>query len=134
MSGFENSKILIVDDNDTNCKILKAQLEQWKLTPTVAQSGEQALYILSENIDFSLVISDMQMPHMDGIELATLIHKRYPGLSVMLLSSISNVYHKDNPGLFCSILTKPAKQHILAKHIIEELCMNDYNPIFQKIN
>jgi CheY-like chemotaxis protein len=121
MHGFENSKILIVDDNDTNCKILKAQLEHWKLAPVIAKSGEEALDILSQNNAFNLVITDMQMPVMDGVELATLIRGQYPEIPIMLLSSISYIYHKDNPGLFCSILTKPAKQHILAKHILKEL-------------
>jgi signal transduction histidine kinase/ligand-binding sensor domain-containing protein/CheY-like chemotaxis protein len=121
MSGFAGNKILVVDDNHTNCLILKSQLEQWKLNPVIANSGEEALHILSLNHDFNLVISDMQMPFMDGAELAALIAKQSPGLPVMLLSSISNIYHKDNPGLFCSILTKPVKQHILAKHLTEEL-------------
>ena len=121
MDGFENSKILIVDDNDTNCRILKGQLEQWKLSPVVANSGEQALNILLQNSDFKLVITDMQMPFMDGIELAMLIRSKYPELPIMLLSSISYIFHKDNPGLFCSILTKPAKQNNLYKHIVKEL-------------
>ncbi|MCR8561318.1 response regulator [Mucilaginibacter sp. BJC16-A38] len=121
MNGFENSKILIVDDNDTNCRILKTQLEQWKLNPVIAHCGEEALHLLAQNDDLSLVITDMQMPFMDGVELATLIRKQSPRLPIMLLSSIGYIYHKDNPGLFCSILTKPAKQHILARYIIEEL-------------
>jgi len=121
MEGFENSEILIVDDNNTNCRILKGQLEQWQLRPVVANSGEQALDILSQQHDFKLVITDMQMPLMDGIELATLIRAKYRDLPIMLLSSISYIFHKDNPGLFCSILTKPAKQHNLYKHIIKEL-------------
>jgi len=121
MKEVENSKVLVVDDNATNCSILKAQLEQWKLKPVIANSGKQALYILSENNDFDLVITDMLMPFMDGIELSTLIRNQYPGLPIMLLSSVSQIYHKDNPGLFCSILTKPVKQHILSKYVAEEL-------------
>lgn len=61
------------------------------------------------------------MPFMDGIELANLIRAKYPDLPIMLLSSISYIFHKDNPGLFCAILTKPAKQNNLYKHIIKEL-------------
>jgi signal transduction histidine kinase/ligand-binding sensor domain-containing protein/DNA-binding response OmpR family regulator len=121
MNGFESSKILIIDDNDTNCRILNGQLERWKLKPVIAQSGKQALKILAQEDGFSLVITDMQMPEMDGVELAIAIRKEYPGLSIMLLSSASHIYHKANPGLFCSILTKPAKQHVLFKQIIKEL-------------
>jgi signal transduction histidine kinase/ligand-binding sensor domain-containing protein/DNA-binding response OmpR family regulator len=121
MNGFEKTEILIVDDNDTNCSILKGQLEQWKLSPVVANSGEQAVNILSHQHNFKLIITDMQMPFMDGIELATLIRAKYPDLPIMLLSSISYIFHKDNPGLFCSILTKPVKQNNLYQHIIKEL-------------
>jgi signal transduction histidine kinase/ligand-binding sensor domain-containing protein/DNA-binding response OmpR family regulator len=121
MNGFANFKILAVDDNDTNCRILKGQLEQWKLNPVIAKSGEQALKALTEANDFKLVITDMQMPSMDGIQLATIIRSEYPELPIMLLSSVNYILHKDHPTLFCSILTKPAKQHILFKHIVKEL-------------
>ncbi|TFF40671.1 hybrid sensor histidine kinase/response regulator [Mucilaginibacter psychrotolerans] len=121
MSGFENSKILIVDDNATNSKILKGQLEHWQLSPVVVNSGEEALSLLAQHNDFKLVITDMQMPSMDGIELATLIRHQYPALPIMLLSSIGYILHKDNPGLFCAILTKPAKQRNLYTHILKEL-------------
>lgn len=121
MDGLENSKILIVDDNETNWGILKGQLEDWKLIPYVASSGKQALEILAQNINFSLVITDMEMPLMDGIQLASLVRERYPLLPVMLLSSKGNEIQKHNPGLFCSILTKPVKQHVLSRHIFTEL-------------
>jgi signal transduction histidine kinase/ligand-binding sensor domain-containing protein/DNA-binding response OmpR family regulator len=121
MKGFENSKILIVDDNETNRIILKGQLEQWKLCPVAVNSGEQALNTLAQFNDFKLVITDMQMPLMDGIELATIIRDKHPVLPIILLSSISYIFHKDNPGLFCAILTKPAKQRNLYTHIITEL-------------
>lgn len=121
MDELENSKILIVDDNETNWGILKGQLEEWKLIPYVASSGSQALNILAQNINFSLVITDMEMPLMNGIQLASLIRERYPLLPVMLLSSKGNEIQKHNPGLFCSILTKPVKQHVLSRHIFTEL-------------
>ncbi|MCF0057098.1 hybrid sensor histidine kinase/response regulator [Dyadobacter sp. CY356] len=121
MDELENSKILIVDDNETNWGILKGQLEDWKLIPYVASSGSQALNILAQNINFSLVITDMEMPLMDGIQLASLIRERYPLLPVMLLSSKGNEIQKHNPGLFCSILTKPVKQHVLSRNIFTEL-------------
>ncbi len=121
MEGLENSNILIVDDNETNWGILKSQLEDWKLVPYVASSGREALEILVQNINFSLVITDMEMPMMNGIQLASLIRERYPTLPIMLLSSKGNEIQKHNPGLFCSILTKPVKQHILSKYIFTEL-------------
>ena len=50
--------------------IIKSQLEQWQQIPYLASSGKEALFILSENSDFDLIISDMHMPEMDGIEMS----------------------------------------------------------------
>src|SRR5690606_31539760 len=45
LSGLDGKKILIVDDNSTNRSILRTQMETWKLVPTLADSGEQAMEI-----------------------------------------------------------------------------------------
>jgi len=121
MSDQEGKKILVVDDNLTNRAILKNQLEQWKLEPVLAGSGEEALEILSKNSKFDLVLTDMQMPHMDGILLTQCVRQRYPGIPIILLSSIGDEYHKNSLRLFSSILTKPIKQHVLSKHILSGL-------------
>lgn len=121
MEGMENSRILVVDDNVTNWGILKGQLEEWKLTPVMAGSGKQALKILSEQNVFNLVITDMDMPEMNGLDLARRIRELYPQVPVILLSSHGNEVQKHNPGLFCAILTKPVKQNVLSRHIFTEL-------------
>ena len=70
-SVAEGKVILLVDDNETNRLILKAQLEHWSLLPLVASSGQEALAMMAQGTRVDLVITDRQMPHMDGIELAT---------------------------------------------------------------
>ncbi|MDB5119278.1 MAG: response regulator [Sphingobacteriales bacterium] len=119
--GNINKKILVVDDNPTNLSILKAQLELWKLIPTVASSGELALEILASENDFSLVISDMQMPEMDGVSLATTIRLKWPKLPIILLSSVGDESKTKYPHLFNSVLTKPVKQAQLCKIVQMEL-------------
>jgi signal transduction histidine kinase/CheY-like chemotaxis protein len=122
--NFEASagkKILVVDDNMTNLKILRGQLELWKLVPTLAQSAKQALSILETEQDFSLVISDMQMPEMDGIELAQLIKSRNAKLPIILLSSVGDESRSKYPELFNAVLTKPVKQAQLLKLVQQEL-------------
>ena len=113
--------VLVVDDNSTNRKILKAQLEQWKLEPALASCGDEALGILLSRNDFDLIITDMQMPEMNGIQLARAIRNKYQQIPIILLSSIGDELRKDNPKLFSSILTKPIKQHILYKHVLGAL-------------
>jgi len=121
VSGIEGKHILVVDDNATNRCILKNQLEQWKLVSTVAVSGKEALALLSDPNRFDLVLTDMQMPEMDGIQLAALVQQKYPQLPIILLSSAGDNCLKEHPGLFRSILTKPIRQHILCKYILNEL-------------
>ncbi|MGZ3757870.1 MAG: two-component regulator propeller domain-containing protein [Mucilaginibacter sp.] len=120
-AGLEGKKVLIVDDNQTNLNILKAQLEQWTLKPILASSATQALNILSVDNSIELVITDMEMPEMDGVGLASAIRDSVNPLPVIMLSSIGDETRKKFPGLFKAILTKPAKQHHLFKSVITEL-------------
>lgn len=121
LQGCEGKRILVVDDNQTNLRILKLQLEQWKVVPVLASSGKKALEILSNDKEFDLVISDMQMPEMDGVMLCTLIKEINSKLPVILLSSIGNETKKKYGNLFASVLTKPVKQQNLFNVIKTEL-------------
>ena len=118
MSSLENKRILVVDDNLTNRTILRVQLEHWKMIPVLASSGEEALDILSGTPLFDLVLSDMHMPGMDGVELTRKIKELFPKLPVMLLSSMGDDLDKNQKILFSSILTKPVKQNTLASYIL----------------
>jgi signal transduction histidine kinase/DNA-binding response OmpR family regulator len=120
MTDLQNKKILVVDDNMTNLAILKSQLELWKLIPILADSAEGGLEILSKDSQMDLVLTDMQMPNMNGLQLAKTIRMQYPSLPVILLSSIGEDYRNDNQ-FFFSILNKPVRQHVLSRHILEAL-------------
>ncbi len=132
LAAQEGKKILIVDDNATNRTILMHLLEQWKLVPIMAHSGAEAMSLLvaggQSGADQSgaselpdLVITDMHMPGMDGVQLAKAIRKKWPALPMILLSSVGDECHKKYPKLFYSILTKPIKQQLLCKHIVAGL-------------
>lgn len=128
--GNENRKILVIDDNHTNLSILDSQLFQWRLSPSLASSGREAMEILSASENFDLVISDMQMPEMDGVELARKIKKIRPHLPIILLSSIGDDSKRKHPDLFEAKLTKPVKPPELFKliqlqfrHIKENLAL-----------
>ena len=117
MAGLENKRILIVDDNDTNLLILKDQLLNWKFIPVTSHSSAHAIDLLKEE-SFDMVISDMEMPEMDGLQLARNIKKQYPKLPIILFSSLGDNRNKHNSHLFCSVLAKPIKQKELHKAII----------------
>ena len=111
MTATEGKSVLLVDDNETNRTILKAQLEDARLAVTLAHSGQQALAIFDQGVPFQLVITDQQMPQMTGIELATQLKAQHPDLPIILLSSMGDDSRKAHADLFSAILTKPVHQH-----------------------
>lgn len=121
MEGQEGRQILVVDDNITNLTILKRQFEIWKFRPILAESGRRALELLESNPAIDLVITDMQMPEMDGIMLAEEMKIRRPSLPVILLSSIGQELRDTQRNLFVSALSKPTRQHELSRQILNAL-------------
>jgi signal transduction histidine kinase/CheY-like chemotaxis protein/sugar lactone lactonase YvrE len=114
LEGIEGKRVLVVDDNFTNLTILRNQLDYWKLSPMLASSGAHALKMLAIN-QFDLVITDRQMPELDGIQLARYIKTAYPHLPIILLSSIGDESRKEYGGLFAGILNKPVKQELFIR-------------------
>ena len=121
MTGHAGKRVLIVDDNLTNLTILEGQLQYWHLQPTLAASGVEALGILAADDRFDLVLTDMQMPFMDGIRLSETIQERHPKIPIILLSSVGDEYKKNHHQLFSAVMTKPIKQQLLYKHMLEGL-------------
>lgn len=76
-SSIESLKILIGEDNKTNQKVIKNILEYNDHAVTIAENGEVVLDILEEQ-DFDLIILDMHMPVMGGIEAAKIYRFMYP--------------------------------------------------------
>ncbi|NIJ55457.1 response regulator [Dyadobacter arcticus] len=118
LDEHKGKKVLLVDDNATNLAILKRQMESWKLQPVLASSGSKAMEILFEDNGFDLVLTDMQMPEMDGVNLAENIKRYAPQMPIILLSSIGEELKDPDRRLFASILTKPIRQHALSNHIM----------------
>jgi signal transduction histidine kinase/CheY-like chemotaxis protein/streptogramin lyase len=116
-AGNAGKKTLVVDDNATNRMLLKTLLAQWELSSVIASSGKQALEILDDTARFDLVITDMQMPDMDGLQLAQQIRMKYPGVPIILLSSIGDESRHKYPGLFTYVLNKPVKHHLLNQYV-----------------
>ncbi len=112
---LRGKQLLIVDDNQTNCRILQKQAASWGMVPTAVFSGAEALALLEKGDSFDLAILDMQMPEMDGMMLAAEIRKLCDkqSLPLVMLSSIgAHDAHKE-ANHFSAYLTKPAKQQSL---------------------
>ncbi|MEO1521797.1 MAG: response regulator, partial [Cyanobacteria bacterium J06633_2] len=113
-SSFDGKEVLIVDDNDTNRKILTLQVQSWGLTPHVTTSGAEALELLAKHSSIDIAILDMQMPGMNGMMLAEAIHQlsHYCHLPLVMLTSIgrNSLDEQSIEEQFAAYLNKPVKQ------------------------
>jgi len=122
-------RVLVVDDNKTNRLILQEMLNNWRMNPTVADSGQSALVEMNRAAKagepFHLALLDGMMPQMDGFELAEQI-RRVPGLSqttLIMLSSAGNYADSTRCrelGIDYSLM-KPVKQSELLDSIVAAL-------------
>jgi signal transduction histidine kinase/CheY-like chemotaxis protein/HPt (histidine-containing phosphotransfer) domain-containing protein len=110
-------RVLIVDDNATNRRILAGQVESWGMVAVAVAGARQALDLLaaSEPSDgtFDVAILDLQMPDMDGLQLAAAIKAdpRVAALPIVILTSLGQRGHAaaaQNAGV-AGYLTKPVR-------------------------
>ena len=86
--SFEGRRALVVDDNETNRRLMSALLGAWGMQTVLASSAEPALAVLGDG-RIDLVVLDMLMPDVDGLDVAAQIHARRPELPLMLASSVN---------------------------------------------
>lgn len=117
---LKNSRVLIVDDNETNRHIFTLQFESWGMIPYTARSGQEALEIIEEQEEpFELAVIDMQMPSMDGLELGKII-KSIPfkgDIPMIMLTSLGKI-NKLPTEIFDAQLSKPIKLAELFEEVL----------------
>ena len=122
MSNRKSAHLLLVDDDPGLLKLLGMRLASEGYRVDTAESGQQGLRVLAkERID--LVISDLRMDEMDGMQLFGEIQKVQPGMPVIILTahgSIPDAVSATQQGVF-SFLTKPVDKDALYKAIDEAL-------------
>ncbi|HBY9794507.1 TPA: two-component system response regulator GlrR [Klebsiella pneumoniae] len=116
------ARLLLVDDDPGLLKLLGMRLVSEGYSVVTAESGPEALCVLGrEKVD--LVISDLRMDEMDGLQLFSEIQKGHPGMPVIILTahgSIPDAVAATQQGVF-SFLTKPVDKDALYKAIDEAL-------------
>jgi CheY-like chemotaxis protein len=113
-------RVLIVDDNATNRRVLSLQALGWGMEFQATGSPQEALAWVREGTHLDLAILDLQMPEMDGVELAQAIRavgtgspRPYNALPLILLSSLGGFGREIPAGLFAACLTKPIRASAL---------------------
>ncbi len=132
LSVLQDLPVLVVDDNATNRRILEEVLTNWRMCPTVVESGQAALAALEQaqrnGTPFALVLLDAMMPEMDGFTLAEQIMRR-PELAEATLMMLSSADQRRDAvrcrelGL-AAYMTKPIKQSELQNTIMTSLGMH----------
>jgi signal transduction histidine kinase/DNA-binding response OmpR family regulator/HPt (histidine-containing phosphotransfer) domain-containing protein len=107
-------RILIVDDNDTNRRILVLQARSWGMVTRDAATPSEALSWIDRGDPFDVAILDMQMPEMDGVELAKAIRSRRRSDELPLILYTSLGRRESAGGIdWAAYLTKPVKPSYL---------------------
>jgi len=118
----EKYRILLVDDDRSLLRLLSMRLASAGYMVNAVESGEQALGQLPL-FRPQLIITDLQMGGMDGMTLFAQVHKRNPGLPVLILTAhgtIPDAVEATSRGVF-SYLTKPFNSKVLLEHVSRAL-------------
>ena len=118
VEALAGKRVLIVDDNATNRRILMLQAEKWGLDAVAVTSAIEALVALEREGPFALAILDYQMPETDGAQLARELAVRQPDLPLVMLSSMYQAPDVP-PGVLSATLAKPIKPHPLCRVVVE---------------
>jgi len=127
--SLQQARVLVVDDNATNRRLVRHNLAAWKMKTEEAASGADALALLREaakaGVPFDLVLTDMDLPQMNGVVLSRLIKcdRDLAGTHIIVLSSMAN---RIEAGVMRvagidDCLTKPVKQSALFDAIASSL-------------
>jgi len=125
----KNRRILVIDDNATNRRVLEMMLESWGATVTLADDGSSGLQELQnafqDGVPYEVVLLDVQMPEMDGYQVLATIARgsSFGAPRIIILSSIGSrcqTSARDNECL-AGHLSKPVKQSTLLETLVQSL-------------
>lgn len=119
VSALSGKTLLVVDDNETNRRIVRISAEAWGLRVVDTGSPYEALGWITSGRHFDLAALDYLMPDMDGIELATTLRATAAGaaLPMLLLSSVRRT--SSQAKVFDLVMTKPVRRAALLDSFLE---------------
>lgn len=118
MNQVQNAKILYVDDEEINLKVFNAMFKN-RYNIITAQSAETGLELLRNNLDIHLLITDMNMPNMSGLELIDIVKDLDKDIPCIILSGYKlneDIRKAIESNIVCEYVMKP-----LIKSQIENL-------------
>ncbi|MBV8036442.1 response regulator [Roseateles sp.] len=116
--ALKGRRMLVVDDNATNRRILALQAAKWGMTVRDTESAPEALQMVMAE-SFDLIVVDMHMPQMDGVALAHRLRDVKPELPRVLFTSLGR--REVEESLFAAVMMKPLRQSQLFDTLVTVL-------------
>ncbi|RUW18829.1 MULTISPECIES: response regulator [unclassified Mesorhizobium] len=104
------AKLLIVEDDESVRTLAARALERDGHNVTIAADGAQGLALIRQaHGGYDLVVSDIRMPEMDGIEMATAAAKQFPAMKIMLMTGYADQRERAEElnGIILDVVQKP---------------------------
>lgn len=122
-------RILVVDDEPSVCQTLRLTLTHEGYAVQTAWSGKEALTLLNQE-RYDLVLTDFTMSGMKGDELAKIIHERWPGIPIVMLTGSAEILRSSGtplPGVD-ALIGKPFAMEELRTTIATVLAGSELSP------
>lgn len=117
-------RIIVADDSATNLMVLKGMLKKMGFVPDMAKNGVEAV-ALADGKQPTLILMDINMPQMDGIEAAILIRKNHPDarIPIIAVTAYPDSRHQTDYKLaaFDTLIAKPVNLDTLRRVVTEYL-------------
>ena len=119
----QSFRILLAEDQVFNQMVIQAMVEEWGIKIDIAENGAECIKKLKENADYNLVLMDIQMPIMDGVEATRKIRNEFPSpISEIPVIAITAHAYADEHRKFLAAgmndtVTKPFRSHVLFQKI-----------------
>ncbi|MBN2163733.1 MAG: response regulator [Pontiellaceae bacterium] len=122
---LKGRRLLVVDDNDTNLKIIRHELNKAQITPILCSSAKEALSRLDSGAQVDMALLDYNMPEMSGGMLAARLRtqENFAARPIMILSS-SGCPRDEDAEVVDRWMTKPVKGQMLRDAIFELFATN----------
>ncbi len=127
----KNIKILLAEDEAFNQIVVKSMVEYWGFEIEIAENGNKAIELLSKKC-FDIILMDIQMPELDGIETTKIIRTQFkePINKIPIIAVTANAYTDDHQKFheagINDIISKPFKSQILFNKIVDLLNTTSY--------